>query len=90
MAILARGIPNKALFAKLLRHRKLCMSFNILEHLISENLSYSQEYLMRMSHSKYRPILMSAHQVLQSYALFSFPRTCTPAHNGTGMYYEYY
>ena len=31
---------------------------------------------MRMSHSKYRPIPMSACQVLQSYALFSFPRTC--------------
>ena len=55
------------------------MSFNILEHLISENLSYSQEYFIRMSHSKYHPIPMSAHQVLQSYALFSFPRTCTPA-----------
>ena len=32
MAILARGI--RALFAKLLLHRKLCMSFNILECLI--------------------------------------------------------
>ena len=30
---------------------------------------------MRMSHNKYHPIPMSAHQVLQSYALFSFPRT---------------
>ena len=29
---------NRALFAKLLRHRKLCTTFNILEHLISENL----------------------------------------------------
>ena len=28
---------NRALFAKLLRHRKLCMRFNILERLISEN-----------------------------------------------------
>ena len=28
---------NRALFAKLLRHRKLCTSFNILERLISEN-----------------------------------------------------
>ena len=28
---------NKALFAKLLRHCKLCTSFNILERLISEN-----------------------------------------------------
>ena len=28
---------SRAFFAKLLRHRKLCMSFNILEHFISEN-----------------------------------------------------
>ena len=28
---------NRAHFAKLLRHRKLCMSFNISERLISEN-----------------------------------------------------
>ena len=29
---------------------------------------------MRMSHSEYRPILMSAHQVLQSYALLRTTR----------------
>ena len=58
--------------SKLLQHCKLRMSFNILEHLISENFCYSQEDLMRMSHSKCQPIPMSTRQVLQSYALFSF------------------
>ena len=59
---------NRALFAKLLRHHKLCTSFNILDHLISENfLLWSR--VSHASHSEYRSILMSARQVLQSYAL---------------------
>ena len=38
LGLFLREDSNKwALFAKLLQHRQLCMSFNILEHLISEN-----------------------------------------------------
>ena len=42
-----------------------------MERLISEN---GQEYLMGKSHSEYRPIPMSARQVLQSYALLRTAR----------------
>ena len=42
-----------------------------MERLISEN---GQEYLMGMSHSEYRPIPMSARQVLQNYALLRTAR----------------
>ena len=59
---------NRALFAKLLWHRKLCTTFNILERLISENFLL-QSRVPDAYVTQYHPILMSARQVLQSYAL---------------------
>ena len=72
---------NRALFVKLLWHRKLCMRFNILERLISENFLLRS----RVSHAQrvYHSILMSSHQVLHSYALLRTTRfdACTYALN---------